>query len=224
MTQIILAAHGHLTTYFHQDIGRGFLHRGIDQGHVNGTAYDLQIMAPADGLVTYAGPFGSYGNVLYITHADGWVSVLAHHSKQFVTKGDRVAQGQIIAVMGNTGTKYVHSHQELRDAAGNQVDPLLHLAETSAASTTTATIAPPTPEEDDDMKIQIIQPYGLPDRGVIGDVAYAFPNEGHLAHFKNVWRGKIDNIDAVTVVGDAAMSETARRDVFNLLIDIHKSK
>ncbi|MDJ0323162.1 M23 family metallopeptidase [Cryobacterium sp. PH31-AA6] len=136
MTSIILAAHGGITTHFHEDIGRGFLHRGIDQGHSDGTTYDLQIMAPADGLVTFSGPFGSYGNVLFITHADGWVSVLAHHARQLISKGDWVKQGQLVAVMGNTGTVYVHSHQELRDAGGNQVDPLLHLTSATVAGTT----------------------------------------------------------------------------------------
>jgi len=140
MPAIILAAHGRITTYFHQQLpGKSWKHRGIDQGHTNMTPYDLQIMAPADGVVTCAGPFGSYGNVIYIKHDDGWVSVLAHHYKQHVTKDDRVAQGQIIAVMGNTGTKYVHSHQELRDARANQLDPLLHVGAMSATSGTTNT-------------------------------------------------------------------------------------
>ena len=145
MTRVILAARGRITTHFHEDIGRGFLHRGIDQGHGDGEAIDLEILAPADGVVTFAGPFGSYGLVIFITHDDGWVSVLAHHKEQLVAKGDRVARRQLIAVMGNTGTVYVHSHQELRDADGNQVDPLLHLfVESEFASIETITL-----EEDD---------------------------------------------------------------------------
>ena len=134
MVNIVLAARGRITTYFHQDIGRRFLHRGIDQGHSNGTAADLEIRSPADGVVIYAAPFGSYGLCIFIKHADGWVSVLAHHKSHLVSKGDRVTQGQIIAVMGNSGTKYVHSHQELRDAKGKQVDPLMNLATFSASA------------------------------------------------------------------------------------------
>jgi hypothetical protein len=147
MPKIILAAVGRITTHFHEDIGRGFLHRGIDQGHGDGTTADLEIRAPADGLVTFAGPFGSYGNVLFITHNDGWVSVLAHHARQLVSKGDRVTQRQIVAVMGNSGTVYVHNHQELRDAQANQVDPLLHLDSGSASAGSGTT----TPLEDPDM-------------------------------------------------------------------------
>ena len=226
MATIILAAHGRITTRHKQNIGRGFPHRGIDQGHNNSTAYDLQIMAPADGVVVTASRFYTYGLHIVIRHDDGMVSLLAHHARHYVTVGQRVTQGQIIAVMGNTGTRYVHSHQELRSSRfGKQLDPLEHIAPpVTAAAVTQAPINITSTEEDDDMKIQIIQPFGLPDRGVIGDVAYAFPSEGSLAHFKNVWRGKIDNIDQVTVVGDKNMTEKARRDVFNLLIEIHKSK
>jgi len=143
MVQIILAARGRITTHFKQDIGRGFLHRGIDQGHGNGNAVDLEIRAPADGVITYAGVFGSYGLCYFIKHDDGWVSVLAHHKSHLFTKGDRVSQRQLIATMGNSGTKYVHSHEELRDARGNQVDPLLHLGSATASGTTI------TLEEDD---------------------------------------------------------------------------
>lgn len=145
MPSIILAAHGRITSRHGQDVGRGFPHRGIDQGHNDGTAYDLEIRAPADGIVTFAGEFGSYGLVLFITHRDGWVSVLAHHAKHFVRKGSWVKRGQIIAVMGNTGTKYVHSHQELRDNTSRQLDPLKHVAAPAAASAPVAVAVPIPP-------------------------------------------------------------------------------
>lgn len=127
MVQIILAARGRITTRFHQDIGRGFLHRGIDQGHGDGNAVDLEIRAPAAGKVIAVGRDGTYGLRIIILHDDFTVSLLAHHARQFVKVGQRVEQRQLIAEMGNTGTVYVHNHQELRDAKGNQLDPLLHL-------------------------------------------------------------------------------------------------
>lgn len=220
MTTIILAARGGITTRHGQVIpGRTVGHRGIDQGHGNGTV----IVAPAAGVITATGRLGSYGLRLIIRHDDGWISLLAHHAAQFVTVGQRVTQGQHVATMGNTGTVYVHSHQELRDANGAQLDPLEHIAVVSTGASTDTPTNISSTEEDDDMKIQIIQPYGLPDTGVIGDVAYAFGTKDSFAHFKNVWRGKIGNIDDVTVVGDASMTEKSRRDVFNLLIEIHKS-
>ncbi|TFD41759.1 M23 family metallopeptidase [Cryobacterium sp. TMT2-10] len=133
MPSIILAARGGITTRFREDIGRGFPHNGIDQGHGDGNAVDLEIRAPAAGVVIAHGWFGTYGNRIVIKHPDGWTSLLAHHASQAVSSGDTVKQGQILAVMGNTGTKFVHSHQELRMADGSQVDPLLNLGSSSAA-------------------------------------------------------------------------------------------
>jgi murein DD-endopeptidase MepM/ murein hydrolase activator NlpD len=71
MPRIILAAHGRITTHFREDIGRGFLHNGIDQGHGDGTPYDLEIRAPADGLIVSVGKQGTYGNRYIIRHDDG---------------------------------------------------------------------------------------------------------------------------------------------------------
>jgi len=154
VASIILAAHGRITTHYKQDIGRGWLHNGIDQGHSNGTAYDLQIMAPADGIVTATGRQGTYGNRLVIRHDDGSRSLLAHHAAQLVKVGDRVTQGQIIAVMGNTGTKYVHSHQELWEGNGTQLDPLKHIGEpTVAPAAIEMTTIAETILKDNDMKL-----------------------------------------------------------------------
>lgn len=143
MVQVILAARGRITTHFREDIGRGFLHNGIDQGHGDSTPEDLEIRAPADGLIVSAGKQGSYGNRYIIRHDDGWTSILAHHAKQFCEPGQRVKQRELIAEMGNTGTVFVHSHQELLNERNQQVDPLLHLTSTAGNGT--------TPLEDDDM-------------------------------------------------------------------------
>lgn len=128
MPNIILAARGGITTHFGEDIGRGFPHRGIDQGHGDGNAVDLEIRAPAAGKVIAVGRDGTYGLRIIILHDDFTVSLLAHHARQFVSVGDRVKQRQLIAEMGNTGTIYVHNHQEYRDKFGGQLDPLKHLS------------------------------------------------------------------------------------------------
>jgi murein DD-endopeptidase MepM/ murein hydrolase activator NlpD len=153
MPKIILAAHGRITTRFREDIGRGFPHNGVDQGHNNATDYDLEIMAPADGVIVSAGKQGSYGLRYIIRHDDDWTSILAHHAEQFKKPGDRIEQGEIIAVMGNTGTVYVHSHQELLNEKNQQIDPLLHLGSTAATISKPLPAAEPTPElGDTDMR------------------------------------------------------------------------
>ncbi|PPH47007.1 hypothetical protein C5D09_06405 [Rathayibacter sp. AY1C9] len=124
--QIIHGARGRITTHFHEDIGRGFLHRGIDLGHGDGTPDDLAVYAPATGIVVAAGRDGTYGNRLIINHGNGWTSLLAHLAAYTVRPGSQVHRGDLIATMGNTGTVFVHLHQELREH-GQWVDPELHL-------------------------------------------------------------------------------------------------
>lgn len=193
MTTIILAARGGITTHFRQDIGRGFLHNGIDQGHGNGTELDLQIKAPADGVVTATGRQGSYGNRLIIRHDDDTTSLLAHHERQLVTVGQWVTQGQIIAVMGNTGTKFVHSHQEYRAADGTQLDPLLHLAGVSTGASTDrpTDITPTTPIGTPEMKL--IQHKNT----VTGDVLHYLVSDTEVLDLAGAGQDEIDTYAAV---------------------------
>ena len=52
-------------------------HRGLDIAAPEGTA----INAAADGTVTFAGERGTYGNLVVITHENGFVTYYAHCSK-----------------------------------------------------------------------------------------------------------------------------------------------
>lgn len=194
MPKIILAARGRITTYFKQDIGRGFLHNGVDQGHGNGAAIDLEIKAPAAGVVIAVGVYGSYGKRIIIRHDDGTTSLLAHHAKQFVVVGQRVTQGQIIAVMGNSGTVFVHSHQEYRDAAGNQLDPLENLgisfaAESTAVINTATVVATLTGLE----KMQII----LHTNTTTGDQLHYLISDTEVLDLAGAGQDEIDTYAAV---------------------------
>lgn len=99
---------------------------GINLAVPEGTS----IMAAEDGTVIYAGnELKSYGNLVLIRHADGWVSAYAHNSELKVAKGDRVQRGQVISLSGMSGgvtTPQVHF--ELRKDA-TPVDPLQHMSE-----------------------------------------------------------------------------------------------
>ncbi len=100
---------------------------GINLAVPEGTS----VKAAEDGTVIYAGnELKSYGNLVLIRHANGWVSAYAHNSKLEVKRGDQVKRGQVIALSGMTGgvtTPQVHF--ELRKDAA-PVDPLQHLSET----------------------------------------------------------------------------------------------
>ena len=62
------------------------------------------IVATASGTVTSAGWDNGYGYNITIKHDDGTSSFYAHCLRLYVSAGTRVAQGQTIAAVGNTGS------------------------------------------------------------------------------------------------------------------------
>jgi murein DD-endopeptidase MepM/ murein hydrolase activator NlpD len=62
------------------------------------------IHAAADGVVTYAGnELKGYGNLILIKHGDTYVTAYAHTSAIGVARGQRVAKGDVIGTVGQTG-------------------------------------------------------------------------------------------------------------------------
>lgn len=96
-------------------------HLGIDLISAKyGTDY---IVAFDSGKVTYAGYNGSYGNVVYIDHGNGYQTRYAHQKYLNVKVGDYVNKGDILGFMGATGNVTgPHVHFEVR-INGNTVDP-----------------------------------------------------------------------------------------------------
>jgi|CZCB01.1.fsa_nt_gi murein DD-endopeptidase MepM/ murein hydrolase activator NlpD len=89
-------------------------HGGVDIS-IRGGAYGKNIVAVLDGTVVIATYHYSYGNYLAIDHGNGLVTIYAHCSKLLVGKGDRVKQGQVIALIGSTGSSTgPHLHFEVR--------------------------------------------------------------------------------------------------------------
>ncbi|WP_275422005.1 M23 family metallopeptidase [Fervidibacillus halotolerans] len=101
-------------------------HKGIDIAEKMGT----EVVASFDGTITRSYYSHSYGNVVFIKHDVGFESVYAHLSKRLVKKGDRVKQGEIIGLMGNTGhSSGSHLHFEIHRShwtysKENAMDPL----------------------------------------------------------------------------------------------------
>lgn len=99
--------------------GRWARHEGLDYAGPVGTP----IEASGDGVVSYAGWMSGYGRVVRIRHAFGFETRYAHLSRIFVKKGDRVARGDRIGSMGNSGRSTgSHLHYEVR-IGDNAVDP-----------------------------------------------------------------------------------------------------
>jgi len=74
-------------------------HSGLDIAGDEGTP----IKAAANGTVIDAGDFFFSGNMIYLDHGQGIVSLYAHLSKISVKPGDLVKQGDIIGNLGQTG-------------------------------------------------------------------------------------------------------------------------
>ena len=94
-------------------------HKAIDWATPTGTA----IWASSGGTVSVAGWQSGYGYVVYINHPDGNQTRYGHLSKILVSPGQKVKQGQKIALSGNTGRSTgPHLHFELR-VNGTPVNP-----------------------------------------------------------------------------------------------------
>lgn len=91
-------------------------YNGIDLAAPIGTP----ILASADGQVIISrtgGWNGGYGNYVVVRHKNGTQTLYAHTSKNNVSVGDVVSQGDVIALIGTTGKSTgPHVHFEIRGA------------------------------------------------------------------------------------------------------------
>lgn len=88
------------------------LHSGIDIG---GAGYGAKVVAAEDGVVSFAGTLGGYGNCVIVNHGGG-ISTLYGHGQTLLTKvGTNVKKGDIIMEVGSTGNSTgPHLHFEVR--------------------------------------------------------------------------------------------------------------
>ncbi len=103
--------------------GRRQFHHGVDYSGKQGS----KVLALADGVVTYSGANGGYGNLVELEHADGYRTRYAHNETNLVRVGNYVSKGQEIATMGSTGRSTgTHVHVEVRKGR-DAVDPMLFI-------------------------------------------------------------------------------------------------
>ena len=99
-------------------------HSGIDIGNAG---YGAPVVAAADGVVTFAGVMGGYGNCVMINHGDGIVTLYGHGQEVLTTLGTQVSQGDVIMLVGSTGNSTgPHLHFEVRKNGVIQ-DPISYL-------------------------------------------------------------------------------------------------
>lgn len=105
-------------------IGKGRANDGINIKAARGTA----VRAADAGTVAYAGnELKGFGNLILIRHGDGYITAYAHNDRLLVKKGQKVARGEKIAVVGSTGgVNSPQLHFEIR-AGTKAVNPLNYL-------------------------------------------------------------------------------------------------
>ncbi len=99
--------------------GASTYHQGVDIGGYTGE----QIVAALAGTVSGAGYSSSRGNYVEINHGNGYVTRYMHCSKLYVSAGQYVKRGEVIALVGSTGVSTApHLHFSVV-VNGVNVDP-----------------------------------------------------------------------------------------------------
>ena len=79
--------------------GKPANHTGIDFAGKSGA----EVVAVADGVVTWSSNRYGYGLMVEINHGNGYTTRYAHNSENLVAIGDEVRKGEVVALMGKTG-------------------------------------------------------------------------------------------------------------------------
>lgn len=112
----------------HPVIGGRRNHTGVDLAAPTGTP----IYATADGVVSRADRFSSYGLYIALQHGADLETRYAHMSRLAVAAGQRVSKGDIIGYVGSTGRSTgPHLHYEVR-MDGVAVNPIPYMVESDA--------------------------------------------------------------------------------------------
>lgn len=99
--------------------GEEAFHAGVDFAGREGS----EIHAVGAGVVTYAGKRWGYGQLVEITHGDGYVTRYGHNDEIMVDEGEMVRRGDLISTMGSTGRSTgPHVHMEVLKE-GEPVNP-----------------------------------------------------------------------------------------------------
>ncbi|GEJ55362.1 M23 family metallopeptidase [Anaeromyxobacter diazotrophicus] len=109
--------------YSRYGVRQGQRHDGIDIAAPEGTA----VGAAEAGTVVFAGEQSGYGSIVIVRHEGGLLTLYAHASALLVRQGERVAAGQVIARVGQSGrTTGPHLHFEVREGTRPR-NPLTYL-------------------------------------------------------------------------------------------------
>ena len=110
--------------------GEGAFHSGVDIG----SNYGHQVIAPADGVVTFVDFMGGYGKAVMLDHGHGISTRYGHLSGYAVAPGQHIHRGDVIGYVGLSGRSTgPHLHYEVR-INDTPVNPYKYLRMTVAHS------------------------------------------------------------------------------------------
>jgi murein DD-endopeptidase MepM/ murein hydrolase activator NlpD len=121
---------GFSNSRFHPVLKTWRSHKGVDFAAPTGT----KVRATADGVVSFVGRDGGYGNAIRIIHQGQYTTVYGHLSRfaSKLHKGQRITQGQVIGYVGKTGlASGPHLHYEFKIHGKNQNPMRVSLPEAS---------------------------------------------------------------------------------------------
>lgn len=113
---------GFTISRFHPILNKWRSHKGVDYAAAVGT----KVKSTADGTIDFVGTQGGYGNVVVVNHQGRYTTVYGHLSRfaSGLHRGQRVTQGEVIALSGQSGLATgPHLHYEFK-INGQQRDPL----------------------------------------------------------------------------------------------------
>jgi septal ring factor EnvC (AmiA/AmiB activator) len=93
-----------VTGRFGRVVDEEFFTETYRTGVVFGAEYGAPVRAVAVGRVRYAGWFRGFGRLVIVAHGDSYFTVSGHLSEMVVAVGDRVAAGDTIGEVGDTGS------------------------------------------------------------------------------------------------------------------------
>lgn len=101
----------------------GSSHNAVDISSAMGQA----VRSPADGIVVKTEWANGYGNVIYVSHGNGYATRFGHLSAFNARPGQRIKRGDVIGFVGSSGRSTgPHLHYEVR-LNNNPVNPLAYI-------------------------------------------------------------------------------------------------
>lgn len=91
----------------------------IDIGAPGGSPH----LSATSGIVVYTGVYSNYGNTVHVqtkNSAGSFVVIYGHLTGIFVSKGQQIAQGKVIGIVGGSGGWSPHIHMEYKGIKYNQ--------------------------------------------------------------------------------------------------------